>query len=274
LLSNGQNGEERKAKTVTTDTTSELNRLRLSIDRTTLADRVADSVYSLIISGKLKPGARLNEHAMGELFGVSRTPVREAFKTLASEGVIEMLPRRGAIVRVAFSDREVEYLMRARSAIWRLTMEALAEVATDDEIEVLAMMVGEMRSAYSAEDIERFYRIVDTYYLSIERTAGIPVLSDLLNRVQRLGRLIRRFKIGATTDMRLYVELAERLLDAIRARDVERVNALAEEGSRQVLALTEVNGQHSKIANVSTDDAGDEVRGGADPGDDRLDPAR
>jgi DNA-binding GntR family transcriptional regulator len=190
---------------------------------------------------------------MGELFGVSRTPVREAFKTLAAEGVIELLPRRGAVVRVAFSDREVEYLMRARSAVWRLTMEALAEVATDDELEVLSSMVSEMRNAYSSEDVERFYHVVDTYYLSIERIAGIPVLSDLLNRVQRLGRLIRRFKIGAATDMRLYVELAERLLEAIKARDISRVNALTEEGSRQVLALTDVAKGHPRIADGTSD---------------------
>jgi len=218
---------------------SDLTQLRLNVDRTTLADRVTDSIYSLIIAGKLTPGERLSEHAMSRLFGVSRTPVREAFKTLAAEGVIDLLPRRGAIVRIAFSDREIQYLMQARSAIWRLTIHALAEVATDNEVESLRVMVRDMRKASAHGDIERFYRVVDAYYLAVERFAGIPILSDLLHRVQRLGRLIRRFKIGAATDMELYVDLAEHLLDAISARDMHRVRQLTEEGSLHVLHLTD-----------------------------------
>ncbi len=218
---------------------SDLTRLRLDVDRATLADRVTDSIYSLIIAGKLSPGERLSEHAMGKLFGVSRTPVREALKTLAAEGVIDLLPRRGAIVSIAFSAREIQYLMQARSAIWRLIIHALAEAATDNEIESLKVMVEDMRKASVQGDIERFYRIVDAYYLAIERFAGIPILSDLLHRVQRLGRLIRRFKIGAATDMELYVGLAERLLDAISARDMHRVRQLTQEGSLHVLHLTD-----------------------------------
>jgi DNA-binding GntR family transcriptional regulator len=214
----------------------------IRIDRSTLAVRVADSIYGLIISGKLEPGARLSEHAMGRMFGVSRTPVREALKALAAEGIIDLLPHRGAVVRVAIPERDVRYLMRARAAVWKLTIEAAAERATEEDVWTLRDMVSSMRLALGDEDVERFYSQLDRYYLEIERVAAIPVLSELLHRVQRLGRLIRRMRIGPTTDMTLYVDLAENLLDAIGSHDVERLRDLADRGAERVMQLTTLDG--------------------------------
>lgn len=210
----------------------------LRIDRTTLAVRVADSIYGLIISGKLEPGARLSEQSMSRMFGVSRTPVREALKALAAEGIIDLLPHRGAVVRVAIPERDVHYLMRARAAVWKLTIEAAAERATDEDLVLLREMVRDMRMALDGDDVERFYLLLDRYYLEMERVAAIPVLSELLHRVQRLGRLIRRLRIGPETDMTLYVDLAENLLDAIGNHDVERLRHLADQGVERVMRLT------------------------------------
>ena len=68
----------------------------------TQADRLAESIADSVLSGEFAPGFRLDENALADRFGVSRTPVREAIRLLASTGLIEVKPRRGA--RVATRD--------------------------------------------------------------------------------------------------------------------------------------------------------------------------
>ena len=67
----------------------------------TQADRLAESIAQSVLSGEFPPGLRLDEGMLAEKFGVSRTPVREALRQLASSGLIEVKPRRGATVAKA-----------------------------------------------------------------------------------------------------------------------------------------------------------------------------
>ena len=61
-----------------------------------LHDNVTDALRDLIVSGELLPGTKVREHALCARFGISRTPLREALKVLASEGLVQLMPRRGA----------------------------------------------------------------------------------------------------------------------------------------------------------------------------------
>ena len=68
------------------------------ISRRPLHEEAADRLRDLIVQGRLAPGARLNERLLTQQLGLSRTPLREAFKVLATEGLVELLPNRGAVV--------------------------------------------------------------------------------------------------------------------------------------------------------------------------------
>ena len=84
-----------------------MNRIEpsIGISRRYLHDEVADRMRELINEGELEPRARVNESELTERFGISRTPLREAIKILATEGLLELLPNRGA--RVASISRRV-----------------------------------------------------------------------------------------------------------------------------------------------------------------------
>ena len=84
----------------------------MSVDNPTLADRLATAIADGILSGSLKPGVRLDEMGLAEQHGVSRTPVREALRQLSLSGLIDMRPRKGAIVSKATPD-QVESLFVA-----------------------------------------------------------------------------------------------------------------------------------------------------------------
>src|SRR5690606_28274679 len=105
----------------------------LEIDRRPLHEEVAERLRAMITEGALAPGARLNERVLCERLRVSRTPLREAFKVLASERLVELSPNRGASV-VALSRSDVEQLFELMGALEGLAGQLAAERRTEAEL--------------------------------------------------------------------------------------------------------------------------------------------
>src|ERR1700677_2474063 len=89
---------------------------RLGALHSPLRDKVAEQIRAAILSGHFKPGDRLIEDRLAEEFAVSRNPIREAMRTLASEGLIEVTARRGAVV-ASLSPQEAEELLEVRATL-------------------------------------------------------------------------------------------------------------------------------------------------------------
>ncbi len=86
------------------------------ITRVTLHDAVLNQIRDMIIEGQLMPGTRINEGQVGASLGVSRTPLREAIKTLASEGLVEIVPAKGAVVR-RFTVQDIGEILEVLKAL-------------------------------------------------------------------------------------------------------------------------------------------------------------
>ena len=104
------------------------------IKRRTLHAEVLERLRDMIIEGRLQPGQRVNEGAIGAQLGVSRTPLREAIKTLASEGLVEILPAKGAIVKT-FTARDLYQTLEVLKALEQLGGRMACEQAPDSAIE-------------------------------------------------------------------------------------------------------------------------------------------
>src|SRR5271169_5380560 len=89
---------------------------RAELEDSTQTERLAGGIAESILSGEFQPGLRLDEHMLAERYGVSRTPVREALRQLASTGLIDVRPRRGATVADATS-AQLEKLFGAMAEI-------------------------------------------------------------------------------------------------------------------------------------------------------------
>ena len=113
-----------------------------SADRSALHAAVAARLRGMVIEAKLVPGARLNERVLCEQLEVSRTPLREAFKMLAGEGLVELLPNRGAVVaRMGIEDIEAAFAVIG--ALEGLAGELAAKHITSKEL-------GEIRALQDA----------------------------------------------------------------------------------------------------------------------------
>ena len=128
---------------------ADLQLLEGAIERRTLHDEVVDRMRDLIIEGHLKASERINETELCRSLGVSRTPVREAIKTLASEGLIDLVRNKGAIVK-RLGVGEIEDMLEAVRVIERYAAEVGVERASGEEIDEIIAIHKRMQAYYKA----------------------------------------------------------------------------------------------------------------------------
>ena len=119
----------------------------LPIARSTLPEAAAERLRTLIIEGSLAPGTRLNERELSEQLGVSRTPLREAFRILAGDGLLVQLPNRGAQV-VALSAEDVRHAFDVMGALEGLAGELAVTRVTRADIEALRALQAQKEKAH------------------------------------------------------------------------------------------------------------------------------
>jgi len=147
----------------------------LPIARSTLPEAAAERLRTLIIEGTLAPGTRLNERELSEQLGVSRTPLREAFRMLAGDGLLTQLPNRGAQV-VALSAEDARHAFDVMGALEGLAGELAATRVTDADIETLRALQAEMEAAHARRDLPAYYRINRAIHDRLNAIAGNPIL--------------------------------------------------------------------------------------------------
>ncbi len=192
------------------------------ISRQALHEAVASRLRDMIVEGALEPGARLNERALCEQLGISRTPLREAFRVLATEGLISLPPNRGAQV-VKLSPEDVRDTFDVMGALEGLSGELACRHVTDADIAALRVMHEEMVAYHARRDLPNYYRINRVIHERINAIAGNPTLTRTYRALNdRLHAL--RFRSNYIQDKwdRAVADHGE-MLEALAARDGERL---------------------------------------------------
>lgn len=193
------------------------------IRRTALHDTLVSHLRDMIIEGDLPPGTRLHEGQLGEQLGVSRTPLREAIKYLASEGLVELVPSRGAVVK-RFSAKDVQDMLTVLQTLEELAGRLACEAATDAEIAEVRALHDEMVRRYEAGDRMQYYKLNQDIHSAIARLSGNAALADMHAMLQtRLKRI--RF-IGHEGPEKWAAAVAEHqeMIAALEARDKARLS--------------------------------------------------
>lgn len=149
---------------------------------------VVDALRELILDGELEPTSRVNELALCEQFGISRTPLREAIKLLAAEGLLELLPNRGARV-VAIAEAEIADILQVVGALEGAAGELACERITAEEFVSVETMTTAMVAAWKAGDYPTYFKlnreIHDAIIAAARNTALQSTYRSLSGRVQR-----------------------------------------------------------------------------------------
>src|SRR3954470_24072704 len=105
----------------------------IAIPRTNLHEHVAQRLRQMLVEGRIAPGAKLNERELCEVLEVSRTPLREAIKMLAAEGLVELVPNRGAIA-VSLGEDDIRHTFEVMAGLEALSGDLAAQRITEHEL--------------------------------------------------------------------------------------------------------------------------------------------
>ncbi|MBC8158236.1 MAG: GntR family transcriptional regulator [Rhodospirillales bacterium] len=195
------------------------------IARTSLHDQVVDRLRDMIVEGELDPDTRINEKALCERFGISRTPLREALKVLASEGLVELMPNRGATV-ASFTSEDLDETFPIIGALEALSGEIACEQITDTEIAEIRALHYQMVLHYQKGELHEYFQINQTIHEKILAATHNGTLTNIYNSLS--GRVSpARFRANMSKPRWAEaVEEHENILKALEARDGQTLSRL------------------------------------------------
>ncbi|SEP49123.1 DNA-binding transcriptional regulator, GntR family [Methylobacterium sp. ap11] len=206
---------------VTSEDTGHLAKV-VPVSRRTLHDDLVGQIRDLIIEGELAPETRIHEGQLGQALGVSRTPLREALKFLASEGLIELVPGRGAVVR-RLTPRDVRDMMDVLAALETTAARLACRRATEAEIAALRRLHDEMMAFYASRQRLEYYKRNQAIHAAIAALSGNAFLAATHEGIQ--SRL-RRIRFVGNEEPRKWagaVAEHEEMIAALEARDADRL---------------------------------------------------
>lgn len=188
-----------------------------------LREQVHEELRARVIDGRLQPGDRIVETAVASELGVSRVPVREAIRMLEADGLVEVVPRKGLLVR-ELTRQDVDEIFQMREALEVLACRLATEKATPADIARLTKCVDEGRKVL-ARDISKATEASAEFHDMIARISGNRLLTSTLETLN--GRV--RWVLQHNNDPVLMFEEHERILQTIKAGDAEGAARLAKQ---------------------------------------------
>ena len=188
------------------------------VQRTSLTRLVADAVENLILTGALPPGSKLNEATLADRFGVSRGPMREAFRMLEEWGLIRQEKNRGAYVREIDLDEAAE-IYDLRAGLDATAGRLLAARITPEQIQALRTLTDEMQVLPEAEGVDRFHALNLAFHDRIVEFAGNRTLSEVYGRLVKQLALFRRRNLLAPRAIPRFAEEHSAIVDCLSAGD-------------------------------------------------------
>ena len=197
----------------------------ISIPRAALHEQVTYRLRELLVEGAIAPGAKLNERELALQLNVSRTPLREAIKMLAAEGLVELLPNRGAVA-VSLSEQDVRNTFEVMAGLEGMSGELAAQRISEAQLTEIKALHFEMLAAHARRDLSTYYRINAQIHRAINTAASNDVLTTTYSQVNaRLQALRFRSNQDEAKWSRAVAEHGQ-MIDALSKRDGAALKAV------------------------------------------------
>ena len=204
-----------------------------------LRDVVFNTLRQAILRGELQPGERLMEIQLAQRLGVSRTPVREAIRKLELEGLVLMIPRRGAEV-AEITRQDLEDVLEVRAALEELAVKDACEHITDEQLQDLKKAANEFKRSLEGTDLVACAEADIHFHEIIYAATNNKRLVQMLNN---LREQMYRYRMENLKDKRTYRTLVEEhdaIRRALKQHDKEKagaaINVHIENQRRSILA--------------------------------------
>ncbi|WP_099469281.1 GntR family transcriptional regulator [Konateibacter massiliensis] len=186
-----------------------------------LRDVVFNTLRQAILKGELLPGERLMEIQLAQRLGVSRTPIREAIRKLELEGLVTMVPRKGAEV-AKISEKSLRDTLEVRRALEELAMQIACDKVSDEVIDELEVSLEKFKSAIVSKELTTIAEADVNFHDVIYNATGNERLILILNNLREQMYRYRIEYIKDYSSHKRLVEEHEALIDCLKNKDKER----------------------------------------------------
>ena len=190
-----------------------------------LHEAIFQKLRLLLVEGKIVPGSKLNERELAESLNVSRTPIREAIRRLAADGLVELIANRGAIA-VQLSLEDVIHTFNVIADLEGFSGELAANNISDTVLSELEALQYEMMASYARRDLSTYYKLNLRIHYLINQAANNPVLAQLFSQVNARIEALRFRSNQDGVKWEKAVEEHQEMLNALNARDSARMRRI------------------------------------------------
>lgn len=197
-------------------------------DGYTLRGRVYHTIRENILNGEYRSDEELREIAIGKELGVSRTPVREALRQLELEGLVYIIPNKGAYVK-GISEEDIRDIYMIRSRLEGLSARLAAEKITPEQMASLEEVIYLSEFHTEKENYEKVFEMDSKFHELLYEASGSKQLHHLLSDYHHYVQKVRKVSVATQTRAGQSTKEHQRILEAIKAHDPDRAEQLAKE---------------------------------------------
>lgn len=227
--------------------TGKLAKINLN-DYKPLREVIFNSLREAIIIGELRPGERLMEVQLAEKMGVSRTPVREAIRKLELEGLVDMIPRKGAHV-AELSVKDIMDVLEVRASLDGLATALAAERITDDELKELKFINGQFSSYIEKENLNGSIKKDAEFHDIIYRASRNDKLQAILNNLREQVQRFRVIYLKDYSSPKNLIKEHNDIFEAVSTRVIETARSSAKTHilNQESTILNSIKSQKTKL---------------------------
>lgn len=207
----------------------------------TLREIILENIRDAIVSGGLKAGSRVSEPELAERYGISRTPIREAFRQLESEGYLTVIPRRGAVVS-ELSPKDVEEFYAIKSIMEGYAARRACENLSSKNLDRLQSINDKLAELALNGDIKHFFKVHNDFHELFIKAADNEKLHELIAGLVTRFQRLRFTSLSLPGRMEISVQEHEKIIAAFRNKDADLAESLvrqnAEYGGRVLIKGT------------------------------------
>ena len=182
--------------------------------------QVADRLRNQIYQHELKPGDAIDEMALCERYGISRTPLREALKVLSSEGLIELIPRKGSFVR-SMDIAELNELFPVMAVLEGLCAREAVDNCNAEDLKQLEDMHARLEAFAASGDIDNYYEQNFVFHQAVQDLSGNRTLQRLIGDLRKILRLARHMQLTMPGRLEASIEEHRQIMLAFRKHDAD-----------------------------------------------------
>ncbi|SDH67010.1 transcriptional regulator, GntR family [Alteribacillus persepolensis] len=204
----------------------------LDFSNNALSNRIADHISQQIISGELKPGEKIVENFYAEEYGTSRAPVRESIFLLSIYGLVERIPRKGAIVK-GYTESEIYDLLEIRINLESLAMKRIIERGVNgNELDEMKAILHKMKDK---KDSGEYTKLNHSFHMCLLRMSDSEIINSTYNRLEYPLLTVQNLSFSLEGNIDKSIQEHERLVELMEENRLEEASRLLNTHNQDVI---------------------------------------